>query len=205
MKAIFKFLIEIGKLRKIKRKGITFYGVKKPARTSDHTFRMAMMVWLLSQEKKLDLLKALKMALVHDVSKVLTGDITPYDGLLPKDKKEREEFVKRWRRLPMKEKEKRYFEKFHKEYQAIKKLTEKLPEKLKKEILKVWLDYHQGKSKEAKFVFQIDMVENLLEAFEHWKENKNFPTQPWWQHAEEVIDDPALLEFLREIEKEEKK
>jgi 5'-deoxynucleotidase YfbR-like HD superfamily hydrolase len=67
------------------------------------------------------------------------------------------------------------------------------------------MEYMKWTTPEGKFVYQLDMVENLLEAFEHWKENKNFPTQPWWQHAEEVIDDPVLLEFLKEIEKEEKK
>jgi hypothetical protein len=61
------------------------------------------------------------------------------------------------------------------------------------------------RSQEAKFVSQVDMAENLLETFEHWKKNKNFPTQPWWEHAEEVIDDPLLLKFLKEIEKEERK
>ena len=203
MKGILNFLIEIGKLKKVKRKGISFYGVKTPDSTIDHAYRMAMMVWILSKGKKISIERAFKMALIHDICKVLTGDITPYDGLLPKNKKERDEFVRRWLRLSLDEKEKRYALKFKKEYNALKKLTLKLPIKLKKEIENIWLDYHKRKNPEARFVFQLDMIENLLEALEWYKKNKKFPTKPWWEHADEVIDDSALLKFLKEIEKEE--
>lgn len=47
------------------------------------------------------------------------------------------------------------------------------------------------------------MVENLLEALEWYKKDKKFPTRPWWEHAKEVIDDPILLKFLKEIDREE--
>lgn len=205
MKNILKFLIEVGRLKNIKRKGIAFYGVKNPDSAIDHSFRMAVMIWLFGKEKKINIEKALKIALIHDICKVLTGDITPYDGLLPENKKERDKFVRRWRRLSLDIKEKRYTQKFKKEYSALKKLISQLPPKMKEEIKKIWLDYHRSESPEAKFVSQIDIAENLLEAFEWWKKNKKFPTGPWWQHADEVIDDPTLSNFLKEIEKEELK
>lgn len=203
MKSILNFLIEIGKLKRVKRKGISFYGVKTPDSATDHTYRIAIMVWILGKGKKINLEKALKIALIHDICKILTGDITPYDGLLPKNKKERDEFVRRWRRFPLNKKEKICVAKFKKEYSALKKLTVELPKKLKKEIKNIWLDYQKGGSSEAKFVLQLDMVENLLEALEWHKKNKKFPTKPWWEHADEVIDDSTLLKFLKEIEKEE--
>lgn len=205
MKNILKFLIEIGKLKSVPRKGITFYGVKNPDSASDHSFRMAIMVLLFGKEKNINIKKALKIALIHDICKVLTGDITPYDGLLPKNKKEREKFVRRWRRLSLKKKETRYIQKFKKEYGALEKLISKLPPKIREELKRLWLDYHRNESPEAKFVSQIDITENLLEAFEWWKKNKKFPTQPWWEHADEIIEDQSLLDFLKEIEKEELK
>ncbi|KPJ73081.1 hypothetical protein AMJ48_02450 [Parcubacteria bacterium DG_74_1] len=205
MESILNFLINVGKLKKVHRKGITFYGVKNPDSATDHAYRMAMMVWVLGKEKKINIERALKIALIHDVCKILTGDITPYDGLLPKNKKKRDQFVRRWRRLLLYEKEKRCAEKFKKECRALKKLTSKLPPKIKREIQSIWMDYHKGKSPEAKFVCQLDVVENLLEALEWYKKNKKFPTKPWWEHAEEVIDDSTLLEFLEQIGKEELK
>jgi len=205
MKSIFNFLIDVGKLKKVERKGISFYGVKTPDSATDHAYRMAMMVWVLGKEKKINTERALKIALIHDICKILTGDITPYDGLLPRDRKKRAEFVRRWRRLLLHEKEKRCAEKFKKECRALEKLISKLPSKIKREIQGAWVDYHKGKSSEAKFVCQLDVVENLLEALEWYRKNKKFPTQPWWEHAEEVIDDPVLLEFLEEIERQELK
>jgi len=205
MKNTLEFLIEVGRLKNIKRKGVAFYGVKNPDSATDHSFRMAMMIWLFGKEKKINIEKALKIALIHDICKVLTGDITPYDGLLPENKKERDIFVRRWRRLSLNKKEQRHIQKFKKEYSALKKLISQLPPKIKEEIKRLWLDYHRSESPEAKFVSQIDIAENLLEAFEWRKKNKKFPTQPWWEHAEEVIDDQSLLNFLKEIEKEELK
>jgi len=200
MDKILQFLLKSGELKKIKRKGISFYKSGEPDSASDHSFRMALMAWLFSQNKKIDPEKAMKMALIHDIAKVLTGDITPYDGLLPKNSKQREEFVKKWRRLPLKEKEKRYKDKLKKEEGALKKLTGKLPPALREDIISVWLEYYQGKSPEAKFVHQIDVLENLLESLEMWLKNKTFPTQPWWERADEAIDDPQLLKLMKEIE-----
>ncbi len=46
-----------------------------------------MMVWILGKGKKISAEKAFKMAIIHDIGKILTGDITPDDGLFPKNKK----------------------------------------------------------------------------------------------------------------------
>lgn len=205
MKNILDFLIKAGELKSVKRKGITFYNVKNPDSATDHAFRMALMVWIFGKQKRINMEKALKMALIHDICKVFTGDITPYDGLLPRNKKKKYDFVRCWRRLGENEKKKRHFNKVEKEYKAIKKLTAKLPPKLKDEIKTLWLDYSHLKSRESYFVHQIDVSENLIEAFECWKENKRFPTKPWWEHVDEVIDEPVLLEFAKELERIELK
>jgi len=205
MKNTLNFLLEVGKLKDIKRKGITFYGVKNPDSTTDHIFRMAMMAWLFGKKSKYSHGKILKLALIHDISKVYTGDITPYDGLLPQDKKEIRKFAEKWRRISLIKKEKMFKQKFNKEYKAIQKLTSKLPKETKKEMMNLWLDYYKLGSSEAKFVHQLDVLENLIEAFECSKKNKKFPTYPWWERAEEVVDNPILLGVLKEIGKEELK
>ncbi|MBZ9572700.1 HD domain-containing protein [Patescibacteria group bacterium] len=203
MKNILNFLINVGKLKKIKRKGVMLYGVKDPETTAAHTFRMAIMTWILGEKKKLNIEKAIKMVLVHDLCEVYAGDITPYDGILPKNTKERYEFVRKWPRFSKKEKKKRQAKKFKREKESLEKLIKELPEKVRKEIMDLWVEYEKGITKEGRFVRQMDRAENLLEAFELWKRDNKFPTKPWWQHTDEVIDDPVILEFLKEIEKEE--
>lgn len=182
---------------------MTFYGIKDPETTAEHTFRMTIVAWILGSFKKLNTEKVIKMALVHDLCEVYVGDITPYDGLLPKDKKERYDFVRKWPHLSEKEKKKRYHQKLNKEKKSLEKLIKSLPRESKEEILDLWQDYESGKSKEGRFVCQIDRAENLIEALDCWERDKNFPTKPWWQHADEVIDDPVILKFLTEIEKRE--
>ncbi|MBI1984900.1 MAG: HD domain-containing protein [Candidatus Wildermuthbacteria bacterium] len=206
MKHLFQFLRTIGELKDIQRKGILFYGVKQADSAADHTFRLALMVWILSQKKQLNLARALKLALVHDLCKVYTGDITPYDGLFSKQiKKNPYELAWRWRRLPLSAKQKRFKEKFQKEQKALHRLVSGLSQPLQKDIMDTWLDYQRFGSPEARFVSQLDRIENLLEAFETFEKDKKFPTQPWWEHADEAVHDKELLGLMEEISREELK
>jgi len=203
MDKVFNFAIEISRLKKVKRKGITFYGVENPDSAVDHTFRTAIMCWLLGKKTDLNLERAIKISLVHNLCKVYTGDITPYDGLLPEDEKKKKEFAKSWRRLPQSEKEKRFKDRIKKERKAVDKLTSELPGSIKKEIRARWHEYETANSPEGKFVRQLDTTENLIEALECYQRNSKFPTKPWWEHANEVIDHPILSEFLEEIKSKE--
>lgn len=204
MKELLDFLKKIGELKNIQRKGLSFYGVKDADSATDHTFRLALMIWVFGQRRKLDLTKAFKLALVHDLCKVYTGDITPYDGLFSNGKrKNRYGLAWRWRRLSLKEKEKRHKEKFQKEHKAMLKLLLKLPTHIQSDVMNAWLDYQNVKSPEAQFVSQVDRVENLLEALESFERNKKIPTQPWWEHADEVVSDKELLDLMEEISKAE--
>ena len=85
----------------------------------------------------------------------------------------------------------------------MEKLTRKLPADIRKDLMDTRLEYHKVESPEAKFVFQLDRIENLLEAFECWEKDKNFPTLPWWEHTDETVHDPELLELMEEISKAE--
>jgi len=204
MKDILKFFLEIGKLKNVERKGITFYGVKNPDSATDHTFRSAMMAWVFGRMNgDLNVEKVIKLTLIHDIYKIYLGDDTPYKGLLPRDKKERFKAASRWRRLRLMWKEKRYEKKYGKQYKVFNELFANLPQALKKEAVNLQKDYTKRLTPESKFIVQIDLLEDLLEALEQYKKNKKFPTRPWWEHADEVVDNPVLLKFLNEIEKEE--
>lgn len=74
-KKIADFLFEIGTMRKINR---AHYQVLLTNDSSDniasHSFRVAMIGWLLAEKEGLDVNKVLKMCLLHDVGEVRTGD-----------------------------------------------------------------------------------------------------------------------------------
>lgn len=201
MKNILDFFIEIGKLKEKKRRGWVLRSVKNPETIADHTFRMAIMSWLLGEKKKLDINKIIKMSLIHDFCEVYGEDITPYDKLLPKDKRQWKKIINKWPRLSKKEKEKIFLEKYKKENETLKKLISKLPSNLKKEIRNLWIDYERGLTREGRFVRQVDRVENLLQALQYWKKGEQFAIEPWWIQIEELVDDPILLEFIKVLDK----
>ena len=201
MEELLNFLIEIGKLKRIKRKGWLLRGVKNPETIAEHTFRMTLMVWLLCHRKKLNINKILKMSLIHDLCEVFAGDATPYDKILPKDKKKWKEIFNKWPRLSKIKKEKIFLDKYKKENKALKKLISKLPPALKGEIMNLWGDYERGLTREGRFVRQVDRIENLLQALEYWRRDKQFAIEPWWMQIEELIDDSVLIEFTAALEK----
>jgi putative hydrolase of HD superfamily len=201
MKNVLNFLIEVGKLKKMPRRGWILRGIKNPETIAAHTFRTALMAWLLGKRKNLNVNKILKMSLIHDLCEVYAGDTTPYDKISFKNKKEFKKIILRWPRFSKKNKEKIFREKYKKEYKSLKKLLSKIPPHFKKEIKDLWIDYEEGLTREGKFVRQLDRVENLLQAIEYLKENKKFSVEPFWIQIEELVDDPILLEFINSLEK----
>lgn len=202
MNEFIDFFIEIGKLKKQKRSGWVLRDVKNPETIAEHSFRVALMSWLLADKKeKLNIERIIKMALIHDICEVYAGDITPYDSILPKSKKDLKKLMRTNPRFSNTEKRELALEKHKKEWQALVKITSRLGRKLREEILDLWLDYEEGQTKEGRFLKQVDKVENLLQALEYWKKDKNFPIIPWWIEAREIFHDPLLLDFIESLDK----
>jgi len=201
MKNLIDFFIETGKLKKMKRTGWVLRNVKDPETIAEHTFRMALMAWIFGSAKNLDTSKILKMALIHDLCEVYAGDMTPYDLLIiGKTKKDIKKLVTKWPGFTKAEKERNVQIKHKKEKEGLEKVVKTLPKDLRQEIFLLWEDYDTGKTKEGRFVKQLDRIENLLQAMEYWKKDKNFPIAPWWEQLKGLIDDPKLLEFMQALD-----
>jgi putative hydrolase of HD superfamily len=204
MDKIIKFFSEVGKLKGMPRRGWVIRDIKSPESIAEHTFRVAIMAWVLAdkKDKNLKIEKIIKMALIHDLCEVYAGDTTPYDSILPRDKKKRRELLKTWPRFSEKQKKILAEKKYKKEKAGLEKLIKDLPPKLRSEIKSLWLDYEKGGSPEGRFFKQADRLESFLQAAEYWKGNKNVPQKPYWIQAKELHDDPILLEFMEQIDKE---
>jgi putative hydrolase of HD superfamily len=202
MNNFIDFFIEVGKLKRMKRRGWVINQIKNAESIAEHSFRVAIMAWLLAEKKKgFDIEKIIKMALIHDICEVYAGDATPYDSILPKNKKDLKKLMKTWPRFSNSEKRELALEKHKKEWQALVKITSKLEPKPRKEILDLWLDYEEGLTKEGRFLNQADRVENLLQALEYWKKTNNPPIGPWWTWAREFFSDPLLIDFIESLDK----
>lgn len=205
MKEFIDFFVEVGKLRKMLRRGGILIGSKSPSTITDHLFRVAIMALALGKKKGGDLKmgKVLEMALVHDLCELYTGDESPYDydSILPKDKNKWPQLFERWPRLTPKDKEKRLSRKRRNEQKAFERLTRRLPDNVKNLITSRWQEYEKSSSREARFIKQINRLETLLQALEYGREEGIRVYESWWVGSRERIDDPLLISFMDSLAK----
>ena len=195
------FLINAGRLKKMPRTGFKLLEIKKPETIAQHAFRVAVMNWVLAcnARPKIDPEQIIKISLIHDLCEVYAGDMTPYWGLLPKNRNARPQMLKHCIRLPRDVKQKRDAQKHEKETAALKKLIVGLDPKTKKQLFGYWLEYEKMKTREGRFVKQGDKVETLLQALEYWGDKPDSPVIGWWEEIEETVDIDVFEDFLKNI------
>jgi len=160
---IIQFTSFIEKLKKIERfKGQyywkDYYKRKRFKSVADHTWRLCVLLLLCSDKlsKKIDLIKAFKIALIHDMPEIISGDASPMgkDGT----GMDTHAYNIKIRKL-----------RFRKEDKASKELFVMLPKRLSKEYYNLWLDYEKGISYEGKLVKALDKIECMLQVHDYRK------------------------------------
>lgn len=110
---------------------------------ADHSWRMALL--LISIEPyldfKIDLLKALKMVIVHDLAEAEVGDVFIFESVECDGKKMKKE----------------------KEDKVMQKLRTTLPDPLGEEFYQLWKEYDNKDSKEAKLLGALDKIEAQIQ------------------------------------------
>jgi len=206
MEKLIEFLLEIEKLKGKERRGWVVHKIKNAETTAEHILHLTILVWILGRQKRINMEKALKMALVHDLCEIYSPDFTSYDAanLAEKGKVSLKKIINS---LPKPGRptniQRKRLEKLKNrvENEAIDKLIRKLPTDLKNEIKYLWLDYENGCSKEGRFVKQADKTINLLQGLVYWKKYGRIQHNLWVRRAKEVLDDPVLVEFMQALEK----
>lgn len=175
LKSILLFLNKAGNLKKTYRYSET--KDKKGDSSADHSWRLALMAFIVAGELKLklNLLKAIKIALVHDLAEAITGDI---DYMLIKKGSVTKESKKK------------------NERKAINKLTANLPPKIGKEIFGLWNEYEKTKTKEAKFIKALDKLETFTQTLELGYKQYNYPEYIANYADKDVMKFPELLDIL---------
>lgn len=130
------------KLKCVVRHGWTSSGRQESV--AEHCWRLALMIIQCSGslDQRLDLEKALKMAIIHDIAEVITDDI-PY-------------FLAREGSEEKKTKQK-------KEKSAIESIKKNLDNDFGDELEEVWREYEQNDTYEAKVVKAIDKIEAQIQ------------------------------------------
>ena len=138
---IAKFLYEVGQLKRVKRSGWWIAGVKDPESVAEHTFRAAVITYLLARLEGADTGKAVLMALFHDLPEARTNDA--------------HRIVRRyadWRNVDKK---------------AMNEQSKRLPHEVANEVASFFEEFEKEASAEARLARDADLLECLIQAREY--------------------------------------
>ena len=135
---------------------------------------MALLAWWIADAHfpHLDRDKVIRIALVHDLGEIYTGDLVPGDG------------------VPVEEKHRR-------ERESLWQVVAKLPRG--EEYLALWEEYETASTPEARFVKQIDRLEMAFQARVYQQQGFANMTE-FFASAGAGVQDAVLREILAELE-----
>ena len=176
-----EFIKEIDKIKYIQRR-TKLINSNRCENDAEHSWHLAMMTLILAEHSNepIDVLKVIKMVLIHDIVEIDAGDTFIYDT-----------------------------QKNHtntaNELEAAKRIFGILPTKQRDELIDLWMEFEEGKTVDAKFAKAMDRLEPLLQNASNsggtWTEY-NVPYQKvyekkkiikngsdsLWKYAEEIIN-----------------
>ena len=189
------FIKEIDKLKYIQRK-TKLFNSDRNENDAEHSWHLAMMTIVLSQHANIevDVLKVLKMVLIHDIVEIDAGDTFLYDTSKNHSNTEEERV-------------------------AANRIFGLLPEAQAEEFISIWEEFESGETNEAKFAKSMDRLEPLLQNVSNnggtWKEfdvsyDKVYDKKKairegstvLWNFAEELIDQSVESGILKKINRE---
>ena len=167
---------EWSQLKQLYRQGWLRRGVpaERCESVAEHTFSMAVLAMTLADTlfPMLDVLKVLRLVLLHDFGEIYAGDIVPSDGVDPRSKYERER-------------------------EAVQQVLAKLPNGAA--YVALWQEYEEGASGEARFVKQIDRLDMALQA-SVYEQAGTVDASDFMASASAAISSPERRAILSELE-----
>ncbi len=170
-----EFLREAERLKTVLRSGYTTAG--EPESTAEHTWRLCLMAIVLEDALgDLDMLKVLKLCVVHDLGEAIHGDIPAIHQHAHPDRHERER-------------------------EDMNTLTAPLDPRLRQTILDLWDEYDRAETPEAKAVKALDKLETILQhnqgqnppdfdyEFNLGYARQHTATSPFFRAVREILDE----------------
>ncbi len=179
LKQQLQFLLELDKQKEIGRQTYLADGSRKEG-DAEHAWHMAIMAFLLADyaNEKIDVLKTIKMILMHDVVEIDAGDTYAYDTEGNKTKKLREE-------------------------KAADRIYGMLPEDQRNECRALWEEFEAMETPEAKFANTLDKVQPMLlndaSKGKSWREHGIKKEQVLNRNARTKEGSETLWEYVRQL------
>lgn len=137
LKKQIEFMLEIDKLKNIYRQTYVL-GENRKENDAEHSWHIAILAFMLAEysNEPVDVLKVMKMTLLHDIVEIDAGDTYCYDSEGYKTKADREE-------------------------KAAQRIFGLLPQDQQEEFYALWREFEDGNSNEAKFAAVLDRLQPL--------------------------------------------
>ncbi|HRR76019.1 MAG TPA: HD domain-containing protein [Ruminococcus sp.] len=178
------FMLELDKMKALYRQTYVLNEDRKE-NDAEHSWHLAVMAFLLAEHSNLpvDVLKVMKMVLIHDVVEIDAGDTYCYDTEGYKTKADREE-------------------------KAAQRIFGLLPTDQKDEFYSLWREFEEAATADSKFANLLDRLQPILLNYTRdgisWKEHGVFSDQVRARNLRsgEASDDIAALieEIIRDAE-----
>lgn len=184
------FIKEIDKLKYIQRK-TKLFNSDRCENDAEHSWHLALMAIVLAEHtnEPIDILKVVKMVLIHDIVEIDAGDVFMYDTAKNHSNTDEERI-------------------------AANRIFGLLPEKQAQEFISIWEEFEAGETSEAKFAKSMDRLEPLLQNTSNnggtWKEfgvkyDKVYEkksvikegSKTIWNYAEGLINDSVEKGILK--------
>jgi len=184
------FLVEIDKLKTIIRQSF-LTDCSRRENDAEHSWHLAIMAMILSEHADhptLNILKVIKMLIIHDLVEIDAGDTFAYDETGYQDKETRE-------------------------HEAAKRIFGMLPDDQHSEYYQLWLEFEKKETIESMFANVIDRLQPILQNYysngQAWKahcirrdqvlkrvEFFKDCSDSLWNFVQQLIDDAVKKEFL---------
>jgi putative hydrolase of HD superfamily len=184
------FIKEIDKLKYIQRK-TKLFNSERNENDAEHSWHLALMAIVLADhsDATIDVLKVVKMVLIHDIVEIDAGDVFIYDMIKSHSNTDEERV-------------------------AANRIFGLLPKNQAEELIAIWEEFEAGETNEAKFAKSMDRLEPLLQNTSNnggtWKEfGVNYDkvyekksvikngSKSLWNYAEGLINESVAKGILK--------
>lgn len=180
LKKQIEFILEVDKIKNIFRMTKIHDGSRRE-NDAEHSWHLTLMAFLLSEYSKadnIDVLKVMKMCIVHDIVEIDAGDTFCYDTVGSMDKLEREQ-------------------------KAADRIFALLPEDQGMELRELWEEFDAMETPEAKYAAALDRLQpvllNYLNNGGTWQEHNITKKQVIQRNGRIEEGAPELWEFASEL------
>lgn len=190
LQAQIDFIVEVDKLKNVFRQ-TSLIEDGRAENDAEHSWHLCLMAILLSgyADKNIDLLRVLKMLLIHDIVEIDAGDTFVYDEIAYEHKEEREQ-------------------------KAAERIFKILPQDQALELRELWNEFEERETEDARYASALDRFQPILLNFhtngEAWKRHgvtrdqvisRNYhisdSSPKLWEYAKSMIDEAIEKGYLK--------